>query len=194
MLISKDAADINKQIEHHLDVLIDEYDIILTNIARNDINKYKKMLNRYTLYFLSEDRIGVRLSDSHILANEEYVTLKEILKHPLILPLPESHSTSQMQLLIESLGVTLHPKYIVTSPAQANSYIQHNLGYTFVTYNESSDQKAHDYYVGNTSILPLKEPIYIQHVMFLPQEFAHSVPAQKFTNSLAKKFRKMYQV
>lgn len=191
LFVSKDAAVINQNISDNGVALFENYDIVFTNVLQSDLQKFKTFLNEISIYFLFEDRLAIRINDTHPLARQKMVGLKDLINLPLILALPETNTASQMQLVIESLGIPLKPKYVFNSPLQVSTYISKNSGYTFVTKSglEMSDQE-----VTNTVIIPLKEIIKINHICLVKESQNNTRALQKYLNLLNKKFKKIYKI
>lgn len=181
----EDALTVNQTIEKDPSSLFPEYDFIFTNLVQSELNRIKKSFKENSIYFLQRDRLGVRLSVDNLLSDRKSISIKDIIDQPLILAVPDPGSFSHLQIVIESLGVVIKPKYTVNAPTSCNFYIQKNLGYSIITYDDSSN-KIFDSYTDGTRIIPLKEQIFVNHIMLIsPYIVDHALV--KYTLSFVKK-------
>jgi len=189
-LIIKDALDINNLIETDLDSLFIHNDLISSNLTQSELNRIRDVLKGHHIFFLRKDRLGVRVNDTNTLIENSKISIKDIIDQPLIMAQPDEKAFSHLQIAIESLGVILKPKYIVNTPASVNRYVQNNWGYAIVTYDEK-EAKALPADTTGTTIIPLKEEIFVHHILIVNPNFIKTACYQRTMNLLKKYYKDM---
>ena len=187
----KEALEINQYLlPYHSE--LDDYDFILTSMGSKTLPSCQLLSERYHIYFLREDRLGVQMNSDAPLAQLDKVPLKALATLPLVAYVTSPAVPSKLFQLTEDFGVRLTPTFISNSPQSCANYVKNNNAYGLVTLsllNESSDMPS------DLLILPLKERLYLNHLMFVKKSTPLPPRTQAFCQLLLKSFptyRKLY--
>lgn len=188
-IISKDSKEINKLLSDNTEHLLKDYDFIITNLNDYDLTYIQNNIPKLQIYILHKVRLGVNISTNNPLAQQKSISIKEIMQQPLIMGCYDFDYSSHVQSMLESSGITLKPKFVFNSAQSSEHYVQKNLGYGIVPYDEKKDEQA---FSDGTIRLPLKERIFFLQTLLINSDTC-SDPFIKQTLAVAKKTYKDLQ-
>lgn len=187
----KDAMIINSLLKQDHVTLLQNYDFIFTNMLEPDIVNIKEAAADFPLFLLYKNRLGIHLNQHSRFSQQESLSIKELLNEPLIAYVPDGLETTLPLLAMKNMGVNLQPKYNITSEKTCQHFIQKNMGYSLVPYLENSPLNSAE---PNTIIIPLKEKVFIHHILLINPRLLHTQYYTRIQNLLLKQYKYMHQL
>lgn len=187
----KDAMMINSLLKQDRVKLLQNYDFIFTNMLEPDLLSLRETLLDFPLFLLYKNRLGIHLNQHSLFSQQESISIKDLLNEPLIAYIPDGLEITLPLLAMKNMGVSLQPKYNITSEQTCQHFIQKNMGYSLVPYLENALLKAEE---PNTVIIPLKEKVFIHHILLVNPRLLHTPYYARIQNLLLKQYKYMHQV
>jgi len=186
----QDAIAISEKLKQAPADVMGNYDLVFAKfLAAN--STYNPVPNEnFCSFSLYKAPLCAHLSQQHKFAQKESVSIKELLNEPLIAYIPDGQKTNLSLLAVENIGVKLHPRHIIRSEQACTYFIQQNIGYSLVDYNKAIVSTIPE----KTMYKPLKEKIFIYHVLLTSTEFSRSLYFLRIQNFLSKKYKYMQQL
>ena len=187
----KDAMIINSLLKQDRDKLLQDYDFIFTNMLEPDLLQLKEIPADPPLFLLYKNRLGIHLNQHSVFSQQDSISIKDLLNEPLIAYVPDGLETTLPLLAMKNIGVSLQPKYNITSEKTCQHFIQKNMGYSLVPYLENTPFNAAE---PNTVIIPLKEKVFIHHILLVNPRLLHTQFYTRIQNLLLKQYKYMHPI
>lgn len=190
----KDAMIINKLLEKGCAELFFDYDLIFLNLLDSQLNMIQSLCLNVPVFSLYKNRLGVHINNSCELSEKANISVKELYKIPLVAYVPDNQETTLPLLALKNIGCNFSPQYIVKSERICQNFIQNGMGFSFVPFlnqpKSSKDITPED----RTTILPLKEKVYISHILIVNPELAAQSYYSRIINFLKKHYKYMNKI
>ena len=170
------------------DKLLQKYDFVFSNIMEANITYLKSTVMDIPTFLLSKSHLGIHINKENPLSQKHNLSIKELLNESLIIYLPEKQKKPLPLIAIENMGCVLKPKYIVKSETLCQNLIQKNMGYSIVPISKHFSQFE------NTTLIPLKENIYIYHVLQINPSIMQQPYYPKIQKIISKKYKNIHQL
>lgn len=188
-----DPMIINEKIAANCQSLLTEHDLLFTNMLETELHTVGSICRNVLLFELYKNRLGVHLNRQHPLASATSISIKDLFKEALIAYIPETQETTQPLLALKNIGVHLSPNYIIQSEHSCRSLIQENIGYSLIPY-PIKDTLTPTEPEDSTIILPLKEKIFIHHILIMNAQLLNQAYYPRIYNFLTRQYKYIRQL
>lgn len=185
----KDAMIINKLLEKGCGDLFYDYDLIFLNLLDSQLNMIQSLCLDVPVFSLYKNRLGIHINSNCKLSNKTNVSVKELYELPLIAYIPDDQEINLPLLALKNIGCNFFPQYIVKSERICQKFIQNGMGFSFVPFLNQPNPPE-----DGTIILPLKEKVYISHILMLNPEFVDQPYYSRIINFLKKSYKYMKEI
>jgi len=186
----QDAIVINHMLESTSNEIFNEYDLVFANILDSNLEHLKTTYPSGTLHLLYKNTLGIHISKDNPLASKSSISVKDLYNQDLIAYLPDGQDTTIQLRALKNIGCTLQPKFVIKSEKACRSLIQKNMGYSVLHYSDQTNANIDE----STIVLPLKEKVYIYHVLLVSPACAGESYYPHIQNYISKHFKYVQQL
>jgi Transcriptional regulator len=188
--IISESMEISNQLLYSPESLT-AYEMIITSVSQTDLGSFENLRSQYDIYFLKQDRLGIRANRHDHLAQEKSIPLKTVIKLPLAIYQASTCKQSQLLKIIAEHGINLTPAFISNSTHNCAAYVQDGSAYILCTITQGEDEEAS--YNKGSIVIPLQEKLYLFHLLLINKKYATMPQCKIFKQMLLNKFSNTYR-
>ena len=186
----QDAIIINQMLESSSNKIFNDYDLVFANVLDSNLDNLKDTYPSGTLHLLYKNPLGIHISKNNPLASKSSISVKDLYNQDLIAYLPDGQDTTIQLRALKNIGCILNPKFIIKSEKACLNLIQKNMGYSVLHYSDYINKNMDE----STIIIPLKEKVYIHHVLLVNPACASETYYPHIQNYISKHFKYTQQL
>lgn len=187
----QDARTINTRLEKDTAHMLEAHDLILTNLLDSELAYIRQLVKTSTLFFLYKNRLGVHLSDQNPLASRPLISVRDLVNQPLISRSTGTQALPHVMMAIDSIGVSLKPRFVLNSERSCEYFIRCNKGYSFVPLREDQQEA---YALSQTRTIPLKEQLFITHTCIVSKELLNRAYGIRILSMLKRRYKYLHEI
>ncbi|MDR1604634.1 MAG: LysR family transcriptional regulator [Gracilibacteraceae bacterium] len=166
---------------------------LLTLNMRRDRQTIMAFVDAYETFYCAENRLYVYVNKANPLAGEQHISLRTLAPLPLALYQSDPQKPAVIRRSVESTGIALLSRYISNSSAYCFALLKSNLAVCLDTLSWSRNFSAPD--METIALIPLKVPITLADLLFIPRAAARPPIIQRMVNMLSDFYgRSFYEI